>query len=94
MAFVSPDPVASGKPYAIHDVAEKPPTSLADFVGETAFTLRTSGGVQRVSGVGSTDGDSVRFHEKDIEHTTKDVRVWRISRTGAQGFTAESTAAY
>lgn len=94
MTFVPADPIASGKPYPINDVGDRVPSQLDDFVGETAFTLHLGDGVHRVCGVGAPEGDVVRFHEKDRDHTTKDVRVWQISRDGEDRFIAASTAAF
>lgn len=94
MTYLSPDPIASGRPYPITEVAHQTPSQLEDFVGDTVFTLTTTRGTQTVSGVGSSDGDVVRFHEKDAANSTKDVRVWRISRGAGDGFVAESTSAF
>lgn len=93
MTFVSPDPIASGKPYLIEGVADRAPHELDDFVGETAFTVTVAGGSRRVCGVGRNEGGTVRFHEKDSGQTTKDVRVWQISGTG-DGFVAASTGTF
>ncbi len=94
MTFGSVDPVASGRPHAIAEVGDGQPGSLADFLGETAFTFMTSGGTRKVCGVGASSADGVRFTEKDVEHTTKDVRVWHVRGTADGGFTAETVTAF
>jgi hypothetical protein len=93
MTFVPGDPIASGRPYPISAVADRAPSEMSEFVGETVFTLQLGEDVRRVCGVGRTDGDGVRFHEKDVEHTTKDVRVWEIRRSGDR-FVAASAATF
>ncbi len=93
MTFIPADPVASGMPYPVAEVADHAPGSLDDFVGQTAFTVRTASGVGRICGFGTIAGDGVRFAEKDVEHSTKDVRVWLIRRD-ADGFVAEHAAVF
>ena len=94
MTFLSPDPIASGKPYAVSHVADQAPSGLRDFIGETVFTVTTSTGDRRITGVGTPDGSGVRFHEKDRDNTTKDVRVWTIRCVEDTTFVAESTSAF
>jgi hypothetical protein len=93
MTFFPADPIASGRPYPVSAVEDRTPSEISEFVGEIAFTLQLDDVVHRVCGIGRLDGDSVRFHEKDLDHTTKDVRVWEISRSGDR-FVAASAAAF
>ena len=88
MTFYPADPVASGRPYHVKACRGRVPTALADFRGETDFTLSTGTGTTVVRGVGAVQGDSVRFHEKDTAHDGKDVRVWHITLEADGGFTA------
>ncbi len=46
-----------------------------------------------VSGAGRAHGDLVRFHEKDMEHNGKDIRVWHVRQEGAD-FLAEQAATF
>lgn len=89
MSFSTPEPVASGRPYRVQHVAGRPPQALADFVGDAEFGIDDNGVTHRVSGVGAEQGDSVRFHQKDVDRDGKDVRVWRIRRSDDGGFVAE-----
>lgn len=95
MTFMPADPVVSGKPYTVVEVGDHAPTSIDEFVGETGFVLEDgpSGG-RKVCGVGSVDGENVKFQEKDISGSSKDVRVWRVYRSGEGVFTAEQFATY
>jgi hypothetical protein len=80
--------VASGRPYHVKACRGRVPTALADFEGETHFTLSTETGTTVVHGAGAAHGDCVRFHEKDVAHDGKDVRVWHITLEADGGFTA------
>jgi hypothetical protein len=98
MTFHSATPVASGRPYHVKACKGRVPTALADFEGETDFTLSTgtlstgtlsTGTLTTViRGIGAAQGDWVRFHEKDVAHDGKDVRVWHIIMEADGGFTA------
>lgn len=90
MTFVPADPVISGKPYLVREVAGQVPSSLADFEG--AQTLVLDGG-RRISGIGSRDEQGARFREKDAD-AGKDVRVWRITDASGGGFVAVHDATY
>ncbi len=93
MSFISPMPVASGKPYPVVDVDDRAPASLDDFVGDRAFNITTDAATSRVHGVGRICGDAVRFVEKDAG-ASKDVRVWLVRWSRTDGFTAEESAAF
>ncbi|MEO6501154.1 MAG: hypothetical protein ABIQ09_04505 [Jatrophihabitantaceae bacterium] len=88
MTFHSATAVASGRPYHVKACRGRVPATLADFEGESDFTLSTGTGTTVVRGVGAAHGDWVRFHEKDVAHDGKDVRVWHITREADGGFTA------
>jgi hypothetical protein len=88
MMLTAPDPVASGCPYIVTDVAGLPPTAIDDFVGDLAFTVRKGQQSCRVCGTGGRSGADVRFHQKDSS-TGRDLRVWQITATATQGFQAQ-----
>jgi len=88
MTVHSVTPVASGRPYHIRACRGRVPTALADFEGETDFTVSAEPGTAVVHGVGGAYEDWVRFHEKDVAHDGKDVRVWHIIQEADGGFTA------
>jgi hypothetical protein len=89
----STNAVVSGVSCPVSTVAGTDPVLLAQFLGETEFTVESAGEQHRVSGFGSTlDARVVRFHEKDAV-LGKDVRVWHITRSGS-GFAAEHIAAF
>lgn len=89
MTFLPASPVASGRPYHVKACRGRVPTALADFEGEADFVLSTERGATAVLGVGAIHGDNcVRFHEKDVDHDGKDVRVWHITLEADGGFTA------
>ena len=94
MTFLPASPVASGRPYHVKACRGRVPTALADFEGEADFILSTERGATAVRGVGAIHGDNcVRFHEKDVDHDGKDVRVWHITQRSG-GYVAESQAAF
>lgn len=88
MTFFPAIPVASGRPYHVIACRGRVPAALSDFQGQSDFTLSTGTGTTVVRGVGATQGDWVRFHEKDVAHNGKDVRVWHIAVEADGGFTA------
>ncbi|HEX8094255.1 hypothetical protein [Jatrophihabitans sp.] len=88
MALYPAGPVASGRLYHVKACRGRVPTALADFRGETDFTLSTETGTTVVRGVGAVHRDSVRFSEKDVALGGKDVRVWHITQEADGGFTA------
>ena len=90
MTFSSPDSVASGKPYMVVDVAGAAPMSLDQFMGESEFSIERSGTPSRIKGVGMALDDSIRFFEKDLDNSGKDVRVWLVRQDADGRFTAET----
>ncbi|MFP5347346.1 MAG: hypothetical protein ACLGIA_09975 [Actinomycetes bacterium] len=94
MSFTTPEPVVSGQPYPVTEVEGAPPGSLEQFVGETRFTVDLDGRPYEIAGVGGEQNASVRFHEKDVAHDGKDIRVWLVSRTAGGSFVAEQQSAY
>ena len=83
--------VISGVAYPVASVAGRDATVLAQFLGETGFTIDIDGTPCMVNGCGGPLDGQVRFHEKD--DLGKDVRVWHIAQAGS-GFTAEHIAAF
>ena len=94
MTFSAPEPVASGRPYRVIDVAGATPRSLSQFAGEARFGIERGGTVSWIKGFGTDTDGCVRFHEKDLDHSGKDVRVWLIRHNDAGQFTAETVSAY
>ena len=84
--------VVSGVPCPVRSVAGVTPSVLAQFIGETEFTVEVQGAPYLVRGCGSTLHEQVRFHEKDAV-LGRDVRVWHVSPDG-DGFCAEHVAAF
>lgn len=85
--------VISGVACPVTSVAGTDPTLLAQFLGQTQFTVATGGGqAYLVRGCGSSLEQQVRFHEKD-ELLGKDVRVWHVSQVDG-AFVAEHVAAF
>jgi hypothetical protein len=92
MTFAAPDPVASGKEFEVIAVHGRTPHVLDDFVDEAVFTVRWEDQDRLVAGRGNRDGDIVRFTEKDVTHSGKDVRVWNVELADRPGqFTARTT---
>ena len=81
-------PIASGRPYHVKACRGRVPTALADFEGETDFTLSTGAGTTVIRGVGTAHEGWIRFQEKDVAQNGKDVRVWHITLEADGGFTA------
>ena len=94
MAFQPPDSLGSGRPYAVVDVAGEVPVSLDQFLREADFGIERDGMVCRIRGVGADRGGKVRFHEKDVEHSGKDVRVWSVRREADGQFLAEALSLF
>ena len=74
------DAVASGAPYVVTAVNDRPPQSLDDFVERSvvAVTVASEHQVVEIHGSARIDGDSVIIHEKDHDGIGKDVRTWLI----------------
>ena len=94
MTFYPPDALGSGRPYPVVDVAGKVPVSLDQFAGEADFGIERDGTVCRIKGIGADHDGRVRFHEKDVEHSGKDVRVWSVRRAADGRFLAETLSMY
>lgn len=92
MTFAAADPVSSGRPYKIISVDGAEPSALEQFLGEVNFTIARGGEESEIRGLGSADADGVRFHEKDVAHTGKDVRTWQVSQAAAGEFVAVPTS--
>ena len=85
--------VVSGVACPVTSVAGTDPTLLAQFLGDTQFTVdAVSGSTYLVRGCGSGLEQQVRFHEKD-EVLGRDVRVWHVSQVDG-AFVAEHVAAF
>ena len=84
--------VVSGVTCPVTSVAGVPPAVLAQFIGETEFTVDMLGSPYLVRGCGSALHEQVRFHEKDPV-LGRDVRVWHVAPAG-NGFGAEHVAAF
>jgi hypothetical protein len=94
MTFVSPDPVSSGRRYVILPSAAGAPNDLHRFIGEATFTIDKDMVESVVRGSGAVDGTGVRFQEKDVEHSGKDVRVWQITEGPDGEFVATPVATF
>jgi hypothetical protein len=92
--FVAPDPVSSGRPYQIVGSSAGTPHDLYQFTGAATFTVDNNGATLVVSGLGAEDGTGVRFLEKDVEHSGKDVRAWLITEDPAGRFVATPIATF
>ena len=91
MVFQAPDPVPAGRIFDVVAVHGRTPHVLEDFIGEAAFTVQCPDQDRLVTGTGSMDGSSVRFYEKDVDHSGKDVRVWLIGSSETTGLFAART---
>lgn len=94
MTYAAADPISSGRPYRILAVAGGEPSTLEQFVGETAFTISKDGGESVIAGLGTAHDNAVRFYEKDLERTGKDVRTWALIQEPDGGFSATATGAF
>ena len=61
---------------------------LDEFFGAVSFTIDRGGEVSEICGLGVPDATGVRFQEKDVAHTGKDVRTWEVSQAGVGEFVA------
>ena len=92
MSFSTPQPVPSGAAQRVLEVQGHAPTSLQDFDGDVAFVVGEDMHYL-VQGCGRINGDTVRFHEKDLANNGKDIRVWQV-RPEASNFVAEHLGVY
>jgi hypothetical protein len=94
MSFGTPRVIVSGKPYPVLLVAGQAPASLDDFASAEEFTIDMEGTAYVVQGNGRAIDEEVRFHEKDLSNSGKDIRVWRVVRHGDGEFLADHAAAF
>ena len=94
MTFNAPDAMPSGKPFPVAEVSGRPATALGDFLGQQELLLDLGGDRRRVVGVGAEWQDGVRFHEKDVAGSGKDVRVWQVREAAGGGFEALLASLY
>jgi hypothetical protein len=93
MSFTTPTTVPSAMSVRVLEVDGHEPTELQEFAGEVSFVIALDPPVL-VRGTGRVDGPTVRFHEKDVDHSGKDIRVWAV-RPGDDGhFVAEHAAQF
>ena len=95
MSFGTPEVIISGRSFPVLEVSGHRPDALRDFVEAASFTLDLDGTTYQVQGTGRAVDDQVRYHEKDLAHSGKDVRVWSVTRHDDDGgFYAEHAAAF
>ena len=93
MSFTTPSPVPSGMSLPVLEVEGHTPEHLQDFVGDVSFVVDLDPPL-RVQGAGRVDGRTVRFHEKDLDRSGKDIRVWEVRAEGSGSFVAEHAAQF
>jgi hypothetical protein len=93
MSFTTPTTVPSGMSVRVLEVDGHPPNELQDFAGEVSFVVGLDPPVL-VHGTGRVDGPTVRFHEKDVDHSGKDIRVWAVRPERDGHFVAEHAAQF
>ena len=94
MTFGTPSPISSATPYPVLLVGDEAPTTAAEVAAADRFTLDIDGTDYQVCGCGRLVGGVVRFHEKDVAHSGKDIRVWTVIQHDDGSFTAEHAAAF
>ena len=92
MSFTTPTTVPSGMSVRVLEVDNHQPNTLQDFAGEVTFVVGLDPPVL-VRGTGLVDGQTVRFHEKDVDNSGKDIRVWEVRAEGGH-FVAEHAAQF
>ena len=92
MSFSTPMTVPSGMSVPVLAVGGRSPQSLDDFAGEVSFLVDLDP-PHLVQGSGVVHGRTARFHEKDVDNSGKDIRVWTISSQGGR-FVAEHAAQF
>lgn len=93
MSFTTPTTVPSGMSVRVLEVDCHPPHKLEDFACEVSFVVALDPPVL-VHGTGRVDGQTVRFHEKDVDHSGKDIRVWEVRAEDDGHFVAEHAAQF
>jgi hypothetical protein len=94
MSFGTPGMVVSGKPYLVVLVSGRAPSSLADAAEADDFTIDMEGTPYRVHGSGRLVDTEVRYHEKDVANSGKDIRVWTVIRHEDGSLFAHHAAAF
>lgn len=94
MSFATPTTVISKKSYLVLLVEDRSPSSLDEFDSADDFTVDMEGTSYRVQGSGRLAENEVRFHEKDVGNSGKDVRVWRVIRHEDGTFLANHAASF
>jgi hypothetical protein len=84
--------VPSGMSVPVLAVEGRTPGSLEDFAGDVSFLVDLDP-PHLVQGCGTVQGTTVRFHEKDVGNTGKDIRVWAVRAQGSR-FVAEHDAQF
>ena len=92
MSFSTPMTVPSGMSVPVLEVEGHSPQNLEDFAGEVSFLVDLDP-PHLVKGCGVVHGTTVRFHDKDLDNSGKDIRVWTVSAQGSR-FVAEHTAQF
>ena len=92
MSFSTPHTVPSGMSVPVLAVEGRSPQNLEDFAGGVSFLVALDP-PHLVKGSGVVQGTTVRFHEKDVDNSGKDIRVWTISPQGSR-FVAEHAALF
>jgi hypothetical protein len=92
MSFTTPGSVPSGVALPVSEVAGRSPASLEDFHGDVSFWVGLEP-PHLVAGCGRLDGSVVRFHEKDVQNSGKDIRVWEVRLDGDR-FVAQQASQY
>jgi len=92
MSFSTPMTVPSGMSVPVLAVEGRTPDSLEEFVGDVSFLVDLDP-PHLVRGCGTVRGSTVRFHEKDLDNSGKDIRVW-VVRTQGSRFVAEHDAQF
>jgi len=90
MSFSSPMTVPSGMSLQVLEVEGRSPQDLEDFAGEVSFLVDLDP-PHLVTGCGVVPGTTVRFHEKDLDNSGKDIRVWTVRAEGSR-FVGEHAA--
>lgn len=92
MSFSTPTTVPSGMSVPVLAVEGRIPDRLEQFAGDVSFLVDLDP-PHLVQGSGSVHGSTVRFHEKDVDNSGKDIRVWVVRPQGTR-FVAEHDAQF
>jgi hypothetical protein len=94
MTFATPANVASATPYTVLLVGDQVPSTVTAIAESDSFTVDLAGTPYQVRGCGRVVDDQVRFHEKDLANSGKDIRVWCVTRNEDGSFSAQHAAAF